>query len=110
MPDLCLQSRKGSANREGTGNYRNSLYQRNTGQKQLSGKRNTDLGKHTEGMDGGDKADNASAQQEIEQPKPLKEGKVAVGTGNVAVSLGNVVHHVAVNSKNACNSRQSKVK
>ena len=41
------------------------------------------------------KPDNTSAQQEIEQPKPLKEGKVAVGT---------------VNSKNACNSRQSKVK
>ena len=56
------------------------------------------------------KPDNASAQQEIEQPKPLKEGKVAVGTGNVAVSLGNVVHHVAVNSKNACNTRQRKVK
>ena len=56
------------------------------------------------------KPDNTSAQQEIEQPKPLKEGKVAVGTGNVAVSLGNVVRHVAVNSKNACNSRQSKVK
>ena len=56
------------------------------------------------------KPDNASTQQEIEQPKPLKEGKVAVGTGNVAVSLGNVVRHVAVNSKNACNSRQSKVK
>ena len=49
------------------------------------------------------KPDNTSAQQEIEQPKPLKEG-------NVAVSLGNVVRHVAVNSKNACNSRQSKVK
>ena len=49
------------------------------------------------------KPDNASAQQEIEQPKPLKEGKVAVGTGNV-------VHHVAVNAKNACNSGQSKVK
>ena len=56
------------------------------------------------------KPDNTSAQQEIEQPKPLKEGKVAVGTGNVAVSLGNVVRHVAVNSKNACNSGQSKVK
>ena len=56
------------------------------------------------------KPDNASTQQEVEQPKPLKEGKVAVGTGNVAVSLGNVVRHVAVNSKNACNSRQSKVK
>ena len=56
------------------------------------------------------KPDNTSAQQEIKQPKPLKEGKVAVGTGNVAVSLGNVVRHVAVNSKNACNSRQSKVK
>ncbi len=27
------------------------------------------------------KPDNASTQQEIEQPKPLKEGKVAVGTG-----------------------------
>ena len=49
------------------------------------------------------KPDNTSAQQEIEQPKPLKEGKVAVGTGNV-------VRHVAVNPKNACNSRQSKVK
>ena len=56
------------------------------------------------------KPDNTSAQQEIEQPKPLKEGKVAVGTGDVAVSPGNVVHDVAVNAKNACNSGQSKVK
>ena len=56
------------------------------------------------------KPDNASTQQEIERPKPLKEGKVAVGTGDVAVSLGNVVHDVAVNAKNACNSGQSKVK
>ena len=32
------------------------------------------------------KPDNASTQQEIERPKPLKEGKVAVGTGDVAVS------------------------
>ena len=56
------------------------------------------------------KPDNASAQQEIEQPKPLKEGKAAVGTGDVAVSPGNVVHDVAVNAKNACNSGQSKVK
>ena len=56
------------------------------------------------------KPDNTSAQQEIKQPKPLKEGKVAVGTGDVAVSPGNVVHDVAVNAKNACNSGQSKVK
>ena len=56
------------------------------------------------------KPDNASTQQEIEQPKPLKEGKVAVGTGDVTVSPGNVVHDVAVNAKNACNSGQSKVK
>ena len=56
------------------------------------------------------KPDNTSAQQEIEQPKPLKEGKVAVGTGDVAVSPGNVVHDVAVNAKNACNFGQSKVK
>ncbi|MCZ2614380.1 DUF4373 domain-containing protein [Bacteroides fragilis] len=56
------------------------------------------------------KPDNASAQQEIERPRPLKEGKVAVGTGDVAVSPGNVVHDVAVNAKNACNSGQSKVK
>ena len=56
------------------------------------------------------KSDNASAQQEIEQPKPLKEGKVAVSTGDVAISSGNVVHDVAVNAKNACNSGQSKVK
>ncbi|MCE8614516.1 DUF4373 domain-containing protein [Bacteroides fragilis] len=49
------------------------------------------------------KPDNASAQQEIEQPKPLKERKASAGTGNV-------VHDVAVNAKNACNSRQSKVK
>ena len=47
------------------------------------------------------KPDNASTQQEIERPKPLKEGKVAVGTGDVAVSPGNVVHDVAVNAKNA---------
>ena len=56
------------------------------------------------------KPDNASTQQEIERPKPLKEGKVAVGTGDVAVSPGNVVHDVAVNAKNACNFGQSKVK
>ena len=56
------------------------------------------------------KPDNASTQQEIERPKPLKEGKVAIGTGYVAVSPGNVVHDVAVNAKNACNSGQSKVK
>ena len=56
------------------------------------------------------KPDNTSAQQEIKQPKPLKEGKVAVSTGDVAVSPGNVVHDVAVNAKNACNSGQSKVK
>ncbi|MCS2270800.1 DUF4373 domain-containing protein [Bacteroides fragilis] len=56
------------------------------------------------------KPNNASTQQEIERPKPLKEGKVAVGTGDVAVSPGNVVHDVAVNAKNACNSGQSKVK
>ena len=56
------------------------------------------------------KPDNTSAQQEIEQPKPLKEGKAAVGTGDVAVSPGNVVHDVTVNAKNACNSGQSKVK
>ena len=56
------------------------------------------------------KPDNASTQQEIERPKPLKEGKVAVVTGDVAVSPGNVVHDVAVNAKNACNSGQSKVK
>ena len=45
------------------------------------------------------KPDNASTQQEIEQPKPLKEGKAAVGTGDVAVSPGNVVHDVAVKEK-----------
>ena len=49
------------------------------------------------------KPDNASTQQEIEQPRPLKEGKASADTGNV-------VHHVAVNAKNACNSGQSKVK
>ena len=49
------------------------------------------------------KPDNASTQQEIEQLKPLKEGKASADTGNV-------VHHVAVNAKNACNSGQSNVK
>ena len=49
------------------------------------------------------KPDNASTQQEIEQPKPLIEGKASAGTGNV-------VHDVAVNARNACNSGQSKVK
>ena len=63
------------------------------------------------------KADTPPALQEIQQPelfkkqpKPLKEGKAAVGTGDVAVSPGNVVHDVAVDAKNACNSGQSKVK
>ena len=87
MPDLCLQSRKGSANREGTGNYRNSLYQRNTGQKQLSGKRNTDPGKHTEGMDGGDKAEKERA---VETPLPDGEnGKGKRQTGQCIRTTGN---------------------
>ena len=41
---------------EGAGDHRDSVHQRNTGQKQLSGKRNTDFGKYTESMDGSDKA------------------------------------------------------
>ena len=43
---------------------------------------------------------NDLTQQETEAP----EGE------NVTISLGNVVHDVAVNAKNACNSGQSKVK
>ncbi len=44
------------AGRRGAGDHRDSVHQRNTGQKQLSGKRNTDFGKYTESMDGSDKA------------------------------------------------------
>ncbi|EXZ81556.1 hypothetical protein M069_4042 [Bacteroides fragilis str. B1 (UDC16-1)] len=43
---------------------------------------------------------NDLTQQETEAP----EGE------NVTISPGNVVHDVAVNAKNACNSGQSKVK
>ena len=42
--------------------------------KQLSGKRNTDLGKHTEGMDGGDKA-----EKERVVGTPLPDGENGKG-------------------------------
>ena len=50
------------------------LHQRDIGQKQLSGKRNTDLGKHTEGMDGGDKA-----EKERVVGTPLPDGENGKG-------------------------------
>ena len=56
MPDFRKQGRKRGAGRRGAGDHRDSVHQRNTGQKQLSGKRNTDFGKYTESMDGSDKA------------------------------------------------------
>ncbi len=49
------------------------------------------------------KADTPPALQEIQQPELFKKEKTPVNPKNV-------VHHVAVNAKNACNSRQSKVK
>ena len=49
------------------------------------------------------KADTPSALQEIQQPELFKKEKTPVNPKNV-------VHHVAVNAKNACNSGQSKVK
>ncbi|MCZ2572405.1 DUF4373 domain-containing protein [Bacteroides fragilis] len=49
------------------------------------------------------KADTPPALQEIQQPELFKKEKTPVNPKNV-------VHHVAVDAKNACNSRQSKVK
>ena len=49
------------------------------------------------------KADTPPALQEIQQPELFKKEKTPV-------SPKNVVHHVAVDAKNACNSGQSKVK
>ena len=49
------------------------------------------------------KADTPPALQEIQQPELFKKEKTPVNPKNV-------VHHVAVNAKNACNSGQSKVK
>ena len=49
------------------------------------------------------KADTPPALQEIQQPELFKEKKTPVNPKNV-------VHHVAVDAKNACNSGQSKVK
>ncbi len=49
------------------------------------------------------KADTPPALQEIQQPELFKKEKTPVNPKNV-------VHHVAVNAKNACNSEQSKVK
>ena len=49
------------------------------------------------------KADTPPALQEIQQPELFKKEKTPVNPENV-------VHHVAVNAKNACNSGQSKVK
>jgi len=47
------------------------------------------------------KADTPPALQEIQQPELFKKEKTPVNPKNV-------VHHVAVNAKNACNSGQSK--
>ena len=49
------------------------------------------------------KADTPPALQEIQQPELFKKEKTPVNPKNV-------VHHVAVDTKNACNSGQSKVK
>ena len=49
------------------------------------------------------KADTPPALQEIQQPDLFKKEKTPVNPKNV-------VHHVAVDAKNACNSGQSKVK
>ena len=49
------------------------------------------------------KADTPPALQEIQQPELFKKEKTPVNPKNV-------VHHVAVDEKNACNSGQSKVK
>ena len=49
------------------------------------------------------KADTPPALQEIQQPELFKKEKTPVNPKNV-------VHHVAVDAKNACNSGQSKVK
>ena len=49
------------------------------------------------------KPDAPSTPQETQQPELFKEGKTPVNPKNV-------VHHVAVDAKNACNSGQSKVK
>ena len=49
------------------------------------------------------KPDAPSTPQETQQPELFKEGKTPVNPKNV-------VHHVAVDAKNACDSRQSKVK
>ena len=49
------------------------------------------------------KADPPPALQEIQQPELFKKEKTPVNPKNV-------VHHVAVDAKNACNSGQSKVK
>ena len=49
------------------------------------------------------KADTPPALQEIQQPELFKKEKTPVNPKNV-------VHHVAVNAKKACNSGQSKVK
>ena len=49
------------------------------------------------------KADTPPALQEIQQPELFKKEKTPVNPKKV-------VHHVAVNAKNACNSGQSKVK
>ena len=49
------------------------------------------------------KADTPPALQEIQQPELFKKEKTPVNPKNV-------VHHVAVNAKNACTSGQSKVK
>ncbi len=49
------------------------------------------------------KPDAPSTPQETQQPELFKEEKTPVNPKNV-------VHHVAVDAKNACDSRQSKVK
>ena len=49
------------------------------------------------------KADTPPALQEIQQPELFKKEKTPVNPKNV-------VHHVAVDAKNACNSGQNKVK
>lgn len=83
MPDFCQQGREGSTTRRCSRDHRTSLYQRSTGQKQLSGKGNIDFGKHTENIDEGYETKEKGSESVI-----LSVGERVDSAKNVSIGRG----------------------
>ena len=97
---VLKQGRKRGASRRGEGNHQDSVHQRDTGRKQLSGKRNTNFGKHTKGMAG-----SYEAKEKRTVGAPLSDSKTGKGKRKTRCSFyatGNSATRAVQRGKNTC--------